>query len=278
MMGKMRISFSCIDAASDPLNWIYRVDDAGFDGLEIISEGKQDIRTSEQLREHLKQIHDTTSLTISLHAPLSDINIASLNDGIWRESVRQVKQAITYAHEFVSEICVVHPGTHSPLSIQMPSHIVLHRQVDALKEICDLAADFGMSIAVENMTPEDMMLGRTPDELITLIDAVIATGTENIGICLDVGHAFTTGTLHDFMLLLKNKTDSSTAYDKRILHVHLSDNFGREDEHLPLGRGHVKWNIVFDALRNFKGIAVTEMLSFEDGIESLRFIRRGSWL
>jgi len=270
----MKISFSCIDCVSDPLDWLFKVEPAGFDGLEVIAEGSQSLGSEEEeseFKKKLMEIHETTSLEISLHAPLSDINIASVNDGIWRESVRQVKQSIALAHEFVS-ICVVHPGSLSPLSVQMPEY-ALERQKEALREICAFASEFGICVAVENMTPEEMLLCRKPEELFRLVSAVDA---ENIGICLDVGHAYTTGTLQEFLKICRSggvgECESGAA--AKVVHVHVSDNFGRNDEHLALGRGSINWREVFASLKGFEGIVVTEMRSFEEGVESLRFLRK----
>ncbi|UYZ40633.1 MAG: sugar phosphate isomerase/epimerase [Candidatus Methanospirare jalkutatii] len=268
----MKISFSCIDCVSDPLEWLFKVEEAGFDGLEVIAEGSQSLGSEDEeseFKEKLREIHETTSLEISLHAPLSDINIASVNESIWRESVRQVKQSIALAHDFVSEICVVHPGSLSPLSAQMPEDAVLERQKAALREICKFASDFGLCVAVENMTPEEMLLCRKPEELVRLVEEVDA---ENIGICLDIGHAFATGTLQEFLKLIGGEEGERSG--ARIVHVHVSDNFGRNDEHLALGRGGVNWSDVLAALKNFAGIVVTEMQSFEDGVESLKFLRK----
>lgn len=49
-------------------------------------------------------------LYISLHGPSSDINISSLNKGIRRESVCQIKAAIDLAKKYELEKVTFHPG------------------------------------------------------------------------------------------------------------------------------------------------------------------------
>ena len=50
------------------------------------------------------------SIKTSIHAPLSDVNIASLNDSIRRASVEEIKNSIDLASKIDSETVVVHPG------------------------------------------------------------------------------------------------------------------------------------------------------------------------
>ena len=60
----------------------------------------------------------------------------------------------------------------------------------------------------------------------------------------------------------------------RISHVHIHDNMGKKDEHLPLGKGTIDWKLVMEKLSDYKGIFVTEMSSVEEGIQSLEFLRK----
>jgi sugar phosphate isomerase/epimerase len=259
-----KISFSSVDATRDPLEWMYRLEAAGFQGWEIVNEGYQKVEG--ELKTRVKELHETTTLVLSLHAPLSDINIASVNEPIWEESVRQVKESIEQTYEFIDEICVVHPGFFSPLSIQMPEKAV-QKAVIALTTLCDFAADRGLRIAVENLTSANMLLGRSPAELIQLVRAV---DRANLGICLDVAHAHTTRTLDEFLSI------HAQAEEVEIIHLHASDNFGSDDLHLPLGKGSVDWTKVLNGLNDtaYNGLMVLELYSLEAGIASLEFIHK----
>jgi len=257
-----KISFSSVDATRNPLEWIYRLETAGFQGWEIIDEGLQKVEG--ELKARITEIHETTKLVLSLHAPLSDINIASVNEPIWEESIRQVKESIEHTYEFIDDICVVHPGFFSPLSIQMPEKAV-QKAVTGLTALCDFAADRGLRIAVENLTSANMLLGRYPDELIQLVRGV---DRDNLGLCLDVAHANTTRTLDEF-LGIEAQTE-----DVEIIHLHASDNFGAEDLHLPLGKGSLDWEKVLNGINNtaYEGLMVLELYTLEAGRESLEFI------
>jgi len=103
------------------------------------------------------------------------------------------------------------------------------------------------------------IFGKYPDEMLEMLDSI---GSHNVGFTLDVGHANTVGLVDDFLNLLADK----------ISHVHIHDNLGKKDEHLPLGKGTVDWKRVMEKLSDYKGIFVTEMGSVEEGIQSLEFL------
>src|SRR6266851_5855032 len=47
---------------------------------------------------------------VSGHVPLGNASLASINPGIWRESVRQYLGAVELAHDIGAAVLVVHPG------------------------------------------------------------------------------------------------------------------------------------------------------------------------
>ncbi len=254
----VKVSFSVVDMTEKPGDWIFELEEAGFSGWEIIDEGEQKVSN---MTDEIEEILHSTDLVLSIHAPLSDLNIASLNDGIWEESVRQIEESIKRAYEFVEKICVVHPGSLSPLSIKNPEK-AFERAVAGLKRICWCADEHGLLIAVENMTNIVPLICRQPEELLHIINEV---NEDNIGICFDVGHANTTKNMDDFLV---------DDVMKRVIHVHASDNHGDDDRHLPLGSGNIDWKKVFRKLQDnrYGGRIVLEMNSLGDGIESLRYL------
>lgn len=252
-----RISFSSRAVVEDPFKWAYTLEDYGYTGWEIVQEGSQCL--SSKTVQNLKNIYETTNLELTLHLPFSDMNLAGLNDSIRAEVLRQMKNYLTLASNYVN-LAVVHPGYLSPYGVQVP-HQAYMTNLASIRELCDFAADFGILIAVENMPDFPKIFGKYPDEMQEMLDAV---GSHNVGFTFDVGHANTVGLIDEFLDQLKD----------RISHVHIHDNMGKKDEHLPLGEGTVNWKQVMDRLSNYKGIFVTEMASIEEGIKSLEFLRK----
>jgi sugar phosphate isomerase/epimerase len=252
-----RISFSSRAVVEDPFKWAYTLEDYGYTGWEIVQEGSQCL--SSKTVQNLKNIYETTSLELTLHLPFSDMNLAGLNDSIRAEVLRQMKNYLTLASNYVN-LAVVHPGYLSPYGAQVP-HQAYMTNLSSIRELCDFAADFGILIAVENMPDFPKIFGKYPDEMQEMLDAV---GSHNVGFTFDVGHANTVELIDEFLGQLGD----------RISHVHIHDNMGKKDEHLPLGEGNIDWKHVMERLSNYKGIFVTEMASVEEGIKSLEFLRK----
>jgi sugar phosphate isomerase/epimerase len=95
-----------------------------------------------------------------------------------------------------------------------------------------------------------------PERLAELLE-----GT-NLGVTFDVGHLNTAGfPFGRFMELLED----------RIAHLHIHDNSGKSDEHMPIGGGTVPWKAV---LRRLRGLTwALEVLSLNDALSSLAFLR-----
>jgi sugar phosphate isomerase/epimerase len=253
--GKM-FSFSSSKLVDRPFDWAYQLDDLGYSGWEIVNEGRQKL-TAENLKDAM-QIFETTNLVITIHLPYSDLNLASMNQPIWEETVRQMKNCLTLASDF-ARLAVVHPGHFSPLGMQMPD-AAWSQSILGIQQICDYAADLDMKIAVENMVNMPAILGRRPEEILGILDTV---DRENVGFILDVGHANTNGNVENF-LKLKDK----------IIHTHMHDNHGERDEHLPVGNGTVPWKKVVNAFQGYKGRIVTESRSLEEGQRSVNRLKK----
>lgn len=249
-------SFSSSKLVDRPFDWAYQLEDLGYTGWEIVNEGRQKL-TVENLVD-AKQIAETTNLTITIHLPYSDLNLASLNQPIWDETVRQMKNCLDLASSF-ARLAVVHPGHLSPLGMQMPDAAWM-QNILGLREICDHAQDLDMKIAVENMVNMPALLGRRPEEIRGIIETV---DRESLGFILDVGHANTNGNVEKFLEL-----------KDLVIHAHVHDNHGERDEHLPVGNGTVPWSKVAAALKDYKGRIVTESRSLEEGQRSLRRLKK----
>ncbi|MCE8425690.1 MAG: sugar phosphate isomerase/epimerase [Candidatus Methanoperedens sp.] len=251
----MEVSFSSLALVNNPFDWAYDLEELGFTGWEIVSEGRQQLNDA-TLKE-IKNIVDTTNLTLTLHLPFSDLNLASLNHPIWKESIRQMIKCLDRASDFV-KLATVHPGHLSPLGMQLPD-MGWQQNIEGLRAICDRADDHGIRIGIENMVNMQFILGRYPGEISGMIESI---DHENAGMTLDIGHANTNGLVDEF---LNDKC--------RVIHVHLHDNNGKSDEHLQLGKGNINWKKVIKKLDGYKGRVVTEARTVEEGTASLNFLR-----
>jgi len=242
----MKIYFS---SSQVDLEQLEDLKDAGFQGWEVIAEGRQKLNDKTlSLIDYLTSSYD---LEISIHAPFSDLNIASLNEPIWDETLRQIKTAIKAMADY-ARVFVIHPGYVSSLATFCPDK-ALGKNNEALSVLARCAREQGITATIENMVNVESLLGRFPGEI---VDMRVA----GLGFTFDVGHANTAHVIDSFLQM-------------PIDHVHLHDNNGLVDEHLVLGSGTINWSGVMRGLRRYKGVFVLESRTFEQGVRSLEYLK-----
>lgn len=113
---------------------------------------------------------------------------------------------------------------------------------DALRALGDEAGRLGVRLAVENIDPVGIYVARRGYglRLDVLAEQVQAINHPQVGVCLDVGHAFLASRYLDWDYLAAIKEIASM-----VCHVHLNDNYGQTEldgdadinEKLALGNG-----------------------------------------
>ncbi|MCM2466043.1 sugar phosphate isomerase/epimerase family protein [Methanoculleus oceani] len=248
--------FSSSSKVWESRDWVYGLEELGYTGWEIVADGKYRLDNPENfaaVRENL----ESTGLRATVHAPYSDLNLASLNYPIWRESIRQTCCCIQHAAALTDRV-TVHPGFVSPVGKLVPEK-VWEMQKTALVEIGRYAEEHGVLACVENMISIKDFLCRYPEEILGLTE-----GIAGIGVTLDIGHANTNG-----------QVDAFLAHVKEISHLHVHDNHGQSDEHLALGDGTIVWEKVGRIVaRDYSGPVVIEGRSLEEAKRSLAAFRK----
>jgi sugar phosphate isomerase/epimerase len=126
----------------------------------------------------------------------------------------------------------VHPD---PMTKLFSRDEVIRRNADAVAELTEAVTRRGPRLMLENLPA----LGRPED-----LEPVFAAA-EAAAFHLDVGHAHLNRARHE-----PNRTEELlAAFGDRLAHVHVSDNFGLEDLHLPLGTGTIEWPRIVAALK-----------------------------
>ncbi len=66
-----------------------------------------------------------------------------------------------------------------------------------------------------------------------------------------------------------------------IVHMHVHDNHGQRDEHLPMGRGTIDFSVLAPVLARFDGMAIAEVVWEEgrsqDSPETLARAAQDAW-
>jgi sugar phosphate isomerase/epimerase len=251
------VYFSSSAKVWDDITWVYGIEEAGYDGWEIVSDGNYRLENPDCFGK-IQEVLSTTHLGASVHAPYGDLNLATLNDPIWKESIRQLCSCIEHAAPLTDRV-TIHPGYISPIGKMMPEK-VWALQKEALRQIGRCATENGVLACLENMISFKEFLCRFPEELIGMTE-----GIEGVGMTFDFGHANTVGKVSDFL-----------RYVDRANHIHIHDNHGLSDEHLTLGAGTIDWATVGKAIasRYKGGRIVIEGRSIEEAKKSLAVFRR----
>jgi sugar phosphate isomerase/epimerase len=249
--------FSSSAKVWEDIAWVYGIEEAGYAGWEIVSDGNYRLENPDCFLK-ITEILATTRLGATVHAPYGDLNIATLNDPIWRESIRQLNTCIEHAAPITDRV-TIHPGYISPIGKMMPQK-VWNLQKEALRQIGRCAVEHGVLACLENMISAKEFLCRLPEELMGMTE-----GIEGIGMTFDLGHANTVGKVNEFLRYV-DKAD----------HIHIHDNHGMSDEHLPLGAGTIAWEVAGRAVASKYGgkRIVVEGRSIEEAKTSLAVFRR----
>jgi sugar phosphate isomerase/epimerase len=248
--------FSSSSKVWDDISWVYGIEEAGYAGWEIVGDGNYQL-TDPVCFSKIEEVIASTHLGITVHAPYGDLNLATLNDPIWRESIKQICSCIESAGRITDRV-TIHPGYLSPLGKLMPEK-VWNFQKEALRQIGKCAQEHSVLACLENMIGVKEFLCRLPEELIGMTE-----GIEGIGMTFDFGHANTMGKVADFLAVV-NKAH----------HIHIHDNNGMSDEHLALGEGTIPWADVGRKISDdYRGVVVIEGKSIDQAKKSLTVFRR----
>jgi len=247
----IRPFFSSSAKVWDDIRWVFGIEVAGYDGWEIVADGNYRFEKPENLKE-IKEVLASTHLSATVHAPYGDLNLATLNDPIWRESIRQIEICIRGAADLTDRV-TIHPGYLSPAGKLLPQK-VWELQKEALRQIGKCAVEHGVLACLENMISQKEFLCRDVGELMGM-----AGGIDGIGLTFDFGHANTIGKVPEFL----DRVGEAN-------HIHIHDNHGVSDEHLLLGAGNIDWKTVGKSIATrYSGVVVVEGRSVEEAKRSL---------
>jgi xylose isomerase len=100
--------------------------------------------------------------------------------------------------------------------------------VAGLKECAQYRSDIKLGIEYKISEPKMNCYANSGGKTLAL---ALATGMPNVGVTLDVGHAFNAR---------ENPAEiaSILLYENRLFHVHLNDNYGFSDDDMPVGTVH----------------------------------------
>lgn len=196
----------------------------------------------------IKKFLNEKELIPTYHGPAHDIDITSVNPGIRKESLKQNKEAINIASFLGSDIIVIHMGSYYPGDKEGTEN-GKDRLYKSLDYLLPYAEKNNITIALENYPVGENAIFNKPEEVLNILNDF---STEYLKLTLDIGHANLTNIspLH----YIKTLGDE-------IVHLHLSDNFGKEDQHLVPGEGEINYLEIIKILKeiSFDKVGIFEI-------------------
>jgi sugar phosphate isomerase/epimerase len=171
------------------------------------------------------------------HMPYYDF--ASPGKGIDKEMEEGIRRSITIAAMMGAKWIVGHPATAWGETNMPRASLKANREYFAPH--IELGAKLGIGIAIENMAdfpdwPYPRAYCATAEELCELTDSF---NTDYVGICWDFGHA---------NLMYRDQNPCLIAIGKRLKALHVHDNKGVYDDHLPVFFGNIVWEPLIQTL------------------------------
>lgn len=242
----MRLGFSPLTAG---LNYRHSFDLALELGLFLeIAYDQHEMDPRLPTARALAEMGRAAGVGFTIHLPFVDWNIASLVPEMRRLSLERTQRAIAFGAEIGAACGVLHTGQ---VPLRLPEAVAYAHQLaqEALEQL-----ELAIPVALENLGLSKADLLESPAELVEQLQA-----HPRYGFCLDVGHA-------QIQLGPSGPQEYYQLLADRLLHLHLHDNRGDQDEHLPCGDGTVNWAWVRKILEDFAGTAALEVTGGEEGL------------
>jgi len=158
------------------------------------------------------------NIACTVHAPYMDLSPAGFDKTIKSISKDKIKKSVEMANILGAKQIVCHPG-YDKWRFDHNEQLWLDSSIETWSEILKEAGD-DLAVALENIFEE------TPSTFISLFEYF---KNNNLYFCFDSGHfnLFSIKPLRDWLMPLQ----------EHIIEMHLHDNHGKRDEHLPIGKG-----------------------------------------
>lgn len=244
----MVIKFGLLtNPANDILEEINAIKKLGFDYVELgieLPEGTPEI-ILENKQKILKSFQRFDSKPLAHTAWW--IDFGSGYESVRKGWVQEARLSVDVAKSLKIDKINFHFYSIGLTKTYKPYHKeILNNIVTSLREVVNYANSKRITVIFENSPTKKFVVGIREYKFI--IDNV-----PKLKVHLDIGHAFIENGMkgiRDYLFTFKNKLE----------HIHIHDNHGNEDEHLPLGKGRINFEQIAKWL---KQINYNKTMTFE---------------
>ena len=226
---------------------ISRIADLGFDYLELAMDPPMAHHTTIRAdSDTIRSALENRGLALVCHLP-TFVSIADLTDSLRQASLAEMLASLKTAAGLGARKVVFHPGAIHGMAHFAPDTARSYC-LESMDAISQLAAELDLTLCVENMFPGygaffeadeyGLLFERYPDMQMTL----------------DTGHA------HIGAVDGSRTKQFAERFAPRIDHLHINDNNGTADEHLPPGGGSINFQWL---VKNLKTAGFDATVTFE---------------
>ncbi len=226
---------------------IRRLAGLGFDYLELcLDPPGADPESLKPVMDDLENALVQTGLTIPVaHLP-TFVWLADAYPGVRRVAVEETVKGLDICRHLGVPKAVLHPGYLTGMIRHEPGK-GRELALDSLAKVLDAAATRDVTICLENMFPRSGWMYK-PEEF-----AMVLERFPGLMMTLDLGHAAIQAPPDRLRRLIETG-------GRRIRHLHVSDNTGRDDDHLPVGAGGID---IAGALAALKAAGYDQTMTLE---------------
>ncbi len=189
--------------------------------------------------------------SLSIHAPFMDMSPGAVDSKVRAVTIERFSHVIDIARILLPEVIVFHSG-YEKWKYAHRVDIWLEGSLLTWKPLIEKASGIGTRIAIENIFEDE------PSNLLSLMREL---HSEHFGICFDTGHCnlFSRLPLRDWL----------TSLGPYLFELHLHDNDGSFDQHLPIGDGTFDFKALFSSLAGKECLYTIEAHSPENVLRSM---------
>jgi sugar phosphate isomerase/epimerase len=215
----------------------------------------------------IKELIDAHGLGVSVHGSFWDLNPASHHRELWKLTLKQVQRGIDACRALGGEIVVLHYGRCPVPEVEGFLEEAKRRYRGFLEQCLPYARERGVTLALENAGGQLATYPPTVEELKRLVLEL-----EGAKVAFDIGHAHLAERRaggKDTGLAIARAIEGLREH---LVHVHVHDNHGKQDDHLPPGDGDINFKPVVEALQtiNYGGLLIAEFWNPEHPLETGR--------
>jgi sugar phosphate isomerase/epimerase len=257
-MAKPEIGLSMLYCLNEPFKSLLKhLPEVTVKHIELPDEGLH-ILNKRRIKK-LKEAAKAHNLDFVVHAPWAGMNIASPNPILRRTILKRLEKSIVYAGQLDCRLWLFHPGSRTGLSHIYPGED-WQQNLNSVRALLKVARREGVEIAIENVPEPFPFLMKSVEDFRRFYEEL----EDDIGLVLDVAHAHLNNQIQDFI----------KQFSKKLVHIHVSDNYGDNDLHLGIGYGSIDWEKVAKLVKEAEYSKIIMIESTEHIEESVQFLRR----